>query len=170
VRLTASRANTLNFSVDPSSPLFSTIRSSTPPEIVMQGRAPSHTDPSYMQTLQMPVIYGDRSGCDGMRFQLRVKIQSTDGKIETDKGGLRVTGASYALILLSAATSFNGFDKCPDKDGLDEDKLASSYLSQASSLTFDQLKKNHIEDYQRFFNRVKLELNSAAAPDVPTDD
>ena len=106
VRLTASKANALNFSVHPSSPLFSAIRSSTPPEIVMQGRAPSHTDPSYMKGLQKPVTYGDSSGCAGMRFQLRVKIQSTDGKTETDKGGLKVTGASYALILLSSATSF----------------------------------------------------------------
>lgn len=170
VRLTASKANALNFSVHPSGPFSSVIRSSTPSEIVMQGRAPSHTGQSYMEGLQKLVNYGDSSGCAGMRFQLRVKLQSTDGKIETDKGGLNVTGASYALILLSAATSFNGFDKCPDKDGVDEDQLASSYLSQASSLTFDQLKKNHVQHYQFFFNRVKLELNSAAAPDLPTDD
>ena len=39
-----------------------------------------------------------------------------------------------------------------------------------SSLTFDQLKKNHVQHYEHFFNRVKLELNSAATPDLPTND
>lgn len=158
IRLTASEAKALNFSVRASGGLFSAIPSSTLSEIVMKGKVPSHTDQS------------NRSDCAGMRFQLRVKIQSTDGKIETDKDGLKITGASHALLLLSAATSFNGFDQCPDTDGVDENKLASSWLSHASSLTYDQLKKNHIEHYQHFFNRVQLELNSAAAPNLPTDD
>jgi alpha-L-fucosidase 2 len=169
IKLTASQQNALNFSIHSSSPLYATTRTSGN-EIVMAGRAPSHTDPSYMETLQTPVIYGDPSNCDGMRFQLRVRIQSTDGKVEGTTDGLQVSGAANAVIMIAAATSFNGFDKCPDKDGVDEEKLAASYVDAALPMTFDQLKKNHIEDYQRYFNRVSLELNGSKTPALPTDD
>ncbi|HWA35429.1 MAG TPA: hypothetical protein VG737_14915, partial [Cyclobacteriaceae bacterium] len=122
------------------------------------------------ETLQVPVVYGDHSDCKGMRFQLRIKIQSTDGKIEAAGDGLRISSATNALILISAATSFNGFDKCPDKEGVDEEKLAASYIDRASGMAFEDLKKSHLEEFQKIFNRVTLNLNNATAPEIPTDD
>ncbi len=170
VRLTASRANALTFEISATSPLYAVTKSLPPSDIIVNGKAPSHTDPSYMETLQVPVIYGDPSNCDGMRFQLRIRIQSTDGKVEVAANGLHVSGATNALILISAATSFNGFDKCPDREGLDEDKLAASYIEGACQIPFEELRKNHVNDYQKVFSRVTLDLNNSKAPALPTDD
>ncbi len=69
--------------------------------------------------------------------------------------------ATEVLLFLSAATSFNGFDKCPDKDGKDENKIAAGYLDKAVKKSFTELFKNHISDYHKYFNRVSLSLNNA---------
>ncbi|HKZ39246.1 MAG TPA: glycoside hydrolase N-terminal domain-containing protein, partial [Chryseolinea sp.] len=169
IHLTASQKNALNFSASVSSPLVynNTIEGSE--EIVMKGKAPSHTDPSYLQTMEVPVIYNDPSNCAGMRFQLRVKAKTTDGKITSDDRGLHITGATEVTLFLSAATSFNGFDKCPDKDGKDENLIASTFLNKAFSKSIDLLRKEHIADYQKYFNRVSLSLDSSP-PQLPTDE
>jgi alpha-L-fucosidase 2 len=61
-----------------------------------------------------------------MRFELRVSIKNTDGTVSPKGSGLEVKDASQIIIYLAAATSFNGFDKCPDKDGKDEKKIAGT--------------------------------------------
>ena len=168
LKLSASRAGALNFTISTISPLFSTSEVLAS-ELVLRGRAPSHTDPSYMQTMQLPVIYNDPARCKGMRFQLRIKLQATDGKVEKTADGLHISQGSNAWFLISAATSFNGFDKCPDKEGADEQQLALNYLATASTTDFNQLKKEHIDDYQKYFNRVSLDVG-ADASSRPTDE
>lgn len=170
IRLTSGKKNALNFTASTQSPLYPKNEIVSTNEIVMKGKAPSHTVPSYMQSMEIPVVYNDPSRCDGMRFQLRVKAKSEDGTITTDASGLHVSGATEVILFLSAATSYNGFDKCPDKEGKDENKIATQYLSDASAKSFDVLKKNHIQDYQHYFNRVSFQLNNANAADKPLDE
>jgi alpha-L-fucosidase 2 len=170
MKLTASQKGGLNLTVGTSSPLYyknSVVDNGT---IAMRGNAPSHTDPSYMQTMEQAVVYNDPSNCRGMRFELQVKATSADGKIVASETGLQIKEATEVLIFLSAATSFNGFDKCPLRDGKDERKIATGYITNASSIGFDQLKKNHIEDYQKYFNRVNLVLNENKVVNLPTDE
>ena len=169
IRLTASQKNALQFSVSTKSPLLYSNSVVSPDEIVMNGKAPSHTDPSYMQTMEIPVVYNDPQQCRGMRFALNVKATTTDGKISSDEKGLHISGATEATLVLSAATSFNGFDKCPDKEGKNETLLASRYLQNAVQKSIEDLRTDHIADYQRYFNRVSFSLQSSAV-DLPTDE
>ncbi len=170
VRLKASQKGALNFTAATQSPLYYKNAVISPDEIAMKGRAPSHTDPSYMNTMELPVIYNDPSQCRGMRFELRVKAKSPDGKITADEAGLHVSDATEVVLLLSAATSYNGFDKCPDKEGKNETELAEKYLNGALPKGFDVLKKDHVADYQRYFNRVSLTLNGNSKVDLPMDE
>jgi alpha-L-fucosidase 2 len=170
IRLTASQKGALNFDVRTSSPLYSKNTIVSDSEIAMKGKAPAHTDPSYMQTMEQPVVYNDPTGCRGMRFEVRVRAKNADGKIASSDSGLHVSDATEVLLFLSAATSFNGFDKCPDSEGKDEHKLVEQYLSDASPLGYDQLKKNHVDDYQKYFSRVSLVLNGGSKADLPTDE
>ncbi|MBC7923094.1 MAG: glycoside hydrolase family 95 protein, partial [Ferruginibacter sp.] len=170
IRLTASRKGAIRLTAATRSVLHHANAVIAPDEIAMNGRAPSHTDPSYLDTAEQPVIYNDPAKCRGMRFVLRVKAKSPDGTITADTAGLRVSGATEVVLLLSAATSYNGFDKCPDKDGKNEIQLAEQYLNGALAKDFDALKKEHVADYQRYFNRVSLTLNGRPAVDRrPTD-
>jgi alpha-L-fucosidase 2 len=99
-----------------------------------------------------------------------VRAKNIDGKITSSDSGLHVSDATEVLLFLTAATSYNGFDKCPDKEGKDEHKLVEQFLQDAWPLTFEQLRKNHIDDYQRYFNRVDLVLNGNPKIDLPTDE
>jgi alpha-L-fucosidase 2 len=169
IHLTSSQKGALNFSVIASSPLYHSTTNNGNNEIAVNGKAPSHTDPSYQQSGEIPVVYSDPAHCRGMRFTFSVKVKSADGKTITDDEGLHVSDASDVTLFVSAATSFNGFDKCPDKDGKDEKKTATQYMDNAFARSFDGIKKAHIDDYQKFFNRVSLTLPVSKA-DIPTDE
>ncbi|MBL0745422.1 glycoside hydrolase family 95 protein [Chryseolinea lacunae] len=169
MHLTASQKGALNFEVGTESPLFYTNESMGTNEWAMHGRAPSHTDPSYMQTMEQAVIYNDPEHCRGMRFELRVKVKNLDGEVRSSPTGIVVRNASDVVLYVSAATSFNGFDKCPDKEGKDERKLAEEYLNKAWPLTLEQIKASHRQDYHSYFNRVSLVLNNNPAVTLPTN-
>ncbi len=129
--------------------------------LLLRGKAPAHSDPSYYNDNKEPVVYGDTSGCNGMRFELAVKAVHKDGMIVTDTGGIHVQEASEVILFFSAATSFNGYDKCPDKDGKNEHLLAQQYLDKAVTKTYQQLLNEHLADYHHFYNRVALSINSS---------
>lgn len=102
------------------------------------------------------------NGEKGMRYQFRVKVVSCDGQVYSGPG-IHVSGASDAVILVSAATSFNGYDHRPDIDGRDEDALAAGFISAAEGKSLAQIRDAHVADYQSIFNRVSLELGSPAS-------
>ena len=170
VRLKSSKKGALNFTASTSSPLVYRNVVLAADQLAMKGQAPAHTDPSYMQTMEIPVVYNDPSQCRGMRFELRVKVKESDGKVVTDTAGVHISDASEVVLLLSAATSFNGFDKCPDKEGKDETLLADQYLKPALAKSFETIKNAHIADYHRYFNRVSLVLNGNPKTDLPMDE
>jgi len=126
IRLTASQRGALNFSASARSPLYSSSEIINGQEIALRGRAPSHTDPSYMNTMELPVIYNDPAQCKGMRFELRLKAVAKDGKVTSNTSGIQASDATEVILYISAATSFNGYDKCPDKDGIDERQLVQN--------------------------------------------
>jgi alpha-L-fucosidase 2 len=72
---------------------------------------------------------------------------------------MHISNATEIVLLLSAATSFNGFDKCPNSQGKDESALAEGYMNLAIAKSFDALRKTHFKDYQTYFNRVSFSLN-----------
>ena len=98
-------------------------------------------------------------GEKGMRYQFRVKVVKCDGEVFTTPF-IHVSGASDVVILVSAATSFNGFDKRPDTEGRDEDALASSFINNAGEKSLEELREAHVADYQALFKEVKLDLGN----------
>lgn len=140
--------------------------------LVLKGKAPAHADPSYFNENKESIIYEDMANCRGMRFELLVKALHKDGTVTTDTAGIHINNASEVVLLLSAATSFNGFDKCPDKEGKDEKKLALNYLNNALVKSYTALLNEHEKDYHHFFNRVSLALtkNENSKDDRSTDE
>ena len=101
----------------------------------------------------------------GMRYQFRVKVIKCDGDIYSTPC-LHISDASDVLVLVSAATSFNGFDKRPDTEGRDENALAASFIKKAEGKTLGDLRNDHVADYQSLFNKVRLSLKDAGVPAV----
>ncbi|MCO5936121.1 glycoside hydrolase family 95 protein [Mucilaginibacter sp. RB4R14] len=173
IRLTADKPKQLTFKVGTKSLLNYKNMVVSKNELVMKGKAPSHVDPVYYNPNKEPVKYENSDSCNGMRYELRVKALSNDGTVQTDTNGIDVKNASEVLILLSAATSFNGFDKCPDLEGKDESKLAQQYLNAATQKPFTNLLKTHLSDYHKYFNRVTLIIKNNPLNtnySLPTDE
>ncbi len=115
-------------------------------------------------------LYGNEIGGLGTFFEARLKAKLMDGELEFDDNSIHLKNCSEVVFILSEATSFNGFDKSPSKDGLDPAKIAQRILMKASSKSYHELKENHEKDYQRLFNRVSLDLvSNVKHDDIPTD-
>lgn len=106
----------------------------------------------------------------GIRFSALAKIKNKGGKLTSTDSTLVVSGATEAIVFVSVATSFNGYDKNPVSDGLNDAEIADTQLDKAFHKSYKALKKDHVEDYQKYFNRVSLNLGKTAAPNLPTDE
>jgi alpha-L-fucosidase 2 len=169
VRMTASKPGQLNFKVSASSQLKYSMEASQSKELILKGKAPAHVNPSYYNPKdQQPIIYEDPAGCNGPRFQFRMKAVNKGGQVTADTSGIEIKGATEVLLYVSAATSFNGFDKCPDKEGKDEHALAKSFLDKALKKAYPALLKAHTTDYQTYYNRMVLDIRDTTVSNPNT--
>lgn len=116
------------------------------------------------------VLYGKEIDSKGTFFETRVKAIAPSATMSVNEGGLRISGTNEILLILSSATSFNGFYKSPSREGRDAAHIVDSILVGASGYTYNDLKKRHIEDYHSLFNRVTFEMPVTTEQNsLPTD-
>ena len=167
IHLTSQQKNGLNFTVRFNS-LLKFSGSSTINHLHFKGVAPVRADPSYVRKKGNPILFSDDKGT---RFSTDVLLQSTDGKVSRTDTSLTLFGATEAVVLVSMATSFNGFDKNPATQGRDDHAIVQKQIQEASVKGIQNLTARHLKDYKTFFNRVSLYLaGTENAPDLPTDD
>lgn len=170
VRISADKPHKISLTANTKSPLKYS-NSFTADSLLLTGRAPAHVDPSYFNANRDPIIYDEKDTCKGMRFGLAVKPIVKDGKLLIADNKITVTDASEVVLLLSAATSFNGFNKCPNSQGKNEQQLVNAYLEKAKNKTYAQLRDEHLKDFHKFFDRVSLQINTdePSKNTTPTD-
>ncbi|MET0267515.1 MAG: glycoside hydrolase family 95 protein, partial [Duganella sp.] len=166
MQLTANRRGALSFDLGSAHELKFTQQVNARQELVFRAKARITDDE---RRKPKPIEFHDAELCKGMRYEWRVKVLEHDGTMQRAGEGIGVRNASRATLAISAATSFNGVDKCPDRDGRDESAAAESYLNAAAAFNFKQLQQRHVADHQTYFNRVRLSLGNAALPALPID-
>lgn len=166
IRLTASKPKALNLKVGVNHPLVFERVLAAQNEIVLKGKTritiDERRDPK-------SVVFKDTLQHEGMRFQFRIKAVTKEGNVSASDSMLVVANATEVLLYVSAATSYNGYNKYPDSEGIDAEKKAISYLVAATKKTYTQLLNSHVKDYQQYFNRVALSLTDEPAPELATD-
>lgn len=164
IRLTSSKKGALNFEINSNSLLkFKTENNNN--LLSMNGSAPIHENTGY-EVVPPFLLEKER----GTRFTSLIKIKNTDGIITSSSSSLGLKNATEALIYISVATSFNGFEKNPATEGLNDKAISLENLNKAFSKSFDKLKQSHLADYQKYYNRVTLNLGKTEAPNLPTDE
>ncbi|GGD79758.1 glycoside hydrolase family 95 protein [Paenibacillus nasutitermitis] len=168
VRITASVPGRLSFHARLDSPLR--YRTSTEGnQFVLQGTAPEQVWPNYYLSGH-PIEYGDPQSTKAMSFQARLFARNEEGTLQVDHDGIHVTDATSVTLYFSAATSFNGYDRIPGREGREPGPIVRGILEQAVQISYDEQRKAHITDYQALFNRVQLSLGQSLAPEeLPTD-
>lgn len=135
--------------------------------LCIDGYAPVYARPIYLGNSPDALIFDPERGT---RFSVRMGLQSTDGSISTNEKSIGIRNATEAVIYVSIATSFNGFDRDPAKSGRDNKKISDNQLEQAIHKEYATLQRNHQSDYQKFFSRVDLRLNDQPVPNLPIDE
>ena len=166
VQLSSSKKSALSFDVQLNSLLRNTVLVNEN-VLQMKGYAPIHIEPNYVGDVANSVSYDEKKGT---RFTILVAVKHTDGSIETNDSLLMVNGATRATVYISIATSFNGFDKNPATEGLNDEAIARAALQNSVAKSFASLKNAHVEDYQTYFNRLSLNLGKTTAPNLPTNE
>jgi alpha-L-fucosidase 2 len=100
----------------------------------------------------------------GLRFAMRVKVL-TDGKAQFSPSGIRLRGATYATLLIAAATSYRNY---ADTSG-DPLPVVRKRTNDAARKPYAALKRDHIRDHQALFGTMTVDLGRTAAAGLPTD-
>ncbi|WP_051544987.1 glycoside hydrolase family 95 protein [Butyrivibrio sp. MC2021] len=118
------------------------------------GRCHNNTDEVWAQGNRLG-FYCD--GGEGISFAVVSQIE-TDGSVERIGEHLVIEGAYEATIYLAIETSFRNEDY---------KTAAAERLEKAAAKGWKDIRKDHLEDFESFMKRVRLELGEEK--DIPTD-
>ena len=96
----------------------------------------------------------------GVKMAAKVKLLMDGGTLQVNNQTVSVEKANTVTVLLTAATDY----KCEDHLLVATQQMASIEKKQ-----YDDIKKEHIEDYQQYFKRVNFDIGSTDAVYFPTD-
>ncbi len=140
VRLTADKPGQVSFSADFSSPMQATALENGPDTIALAG------------------ISSASGGTPGaVRFTALARAKTEGGAVTVDGSKLTVTGANAVTLLISMASSYRNYEDV----SADAEAAAAMHLEAASKKTFDRLRADHIADYRKMFERVRITLGGS---------
>ena len=148
VNLTADKPGKINFTAFMNSPEKVVVSTVGENELELEGRTTDHEG-----------VKGE------IKFSAIAKIVNTGGSIISSDTSLTVSDADTATIYISIATNFINYHELGD----DQLKRADNYLSGALKKNYTKALKDHISNYQRYFNRVKLDLGVTDSVKNSTD-
>ncbi len=149
VRLAASKPKSLSFTATFPTPQIKAKVSARGNELIVAGTTSDH------------------EGVEGkIHFTAISRIKPEGGTLTSTDTSLIVKEANAVTIYISIATNFNNYN---DITG-DDQSRAKTYLDKAYSKSFDELRKSHVAAYQKYFNRVTLDLGTTDAAKLPTDE
>jgi alpha-L-fucosidase 2 len=116
--------------------------------------------------LVMSGVTSDHETVKGaVQFEARVKIIASGGTVTPADTALNVANADIVTMYISIATNFNNYK---DISG-NANERAVAYLNKVSKKKYETILKDHIADYQKYFNRVSLDLGETDSIKNPTN-
>lgn len=155
-KISANKPGNVSFTVSLTTPLDHTIRVTDANEIVMEGSCRGERPQVDNNASHHPI---------GIKFCAVLYLQTSgaNSTVEVLKDKmLKLDGADSVVLLLAAATSFEGPFIKPSESKLDPTVSAFTTLSMAKSMSYSQLKAHHRDDYQSLFQRVSLQLSQGS--------
>ncbi|QEM11235.1 glycosyl hydrolase family 95 catalytic domain-containing protein [Mucilaginibacter rubeus] len=96
----------------------------------------------------------------GVAYKARVKAQLTGGLLSTTPTALVIKDATEVIIYVSAGTDFKNPQYLTKMDGALKAAMKKPYALE---------KQQHIANFQKLFNRVKIDLGTSEAEKLTTD-
>ena len=149
IHLTASKPKSISFTAFYSTPQPKAISKASSNELTISGTTVDH------ETVEGKV-----------KFKGVAKFKLEGGNITSNDTAIMIKGATTVTIYISIATNFINYN---DISG-NENERAASYLDKAYPKSFADILKLHVAAYQKYFDRVKLDLGTTDAAKLPTDE
>ena len=148
VRITADSPGKIDFSASMNHPAQVNILTSANDKLIMKG------------------ITGDCDSIKGaVKFEIHAKIVTEGGSVSATDTSLFVSNANAATLYISIASSFVNYQNINGNAS----ERADSFLVNALKKDYKTILENHIADYQKYFNRVSIDLGTTGNEKKPTD-
>jgi alpha-L-fucosidase 2 len=155
-KISTSKPGSLSFTVSLDSKLHHNSRVSGKNQIIMEGDCPGKRIPPQLNLSDEP---------KGIQFcaVLDMQISNDKGVIHVlDDKKFRVEGSDWAILLLTASSSFDGPFTKPEDSKKDPTSESLSKMKSAKSFSYDNIYARHLDDYQNLFHRVSLQLSKSS--------
>ena len=149
IRISADKPGSLSFSASLDRPSKIDITTNRKDELIMSGK-----------TNDFENVRGEL-----LQFNTKVKILTSGGSVSASDTTLIVSKADIATIYVSMATNFVNYNDI----SANAVERVNNYLQTALKKDYALILKDHIADYQKYFNRVSLDLDITDAVKNPTD-
>lgn len=100
-----------------------------------------------------------------VQFTTIIKPKLSGGKLEVTNNSLVIKNADKVTVYVSIGTNFKKYNDITN----DANKKAQNLLDKAYKKEFTSIKEKHIAIYQKYFNRVHLDLGSSNSINKSTD-
>ncbi|GEO07818.1 glycoside hydrolase family 95 protein [Segetibacter aerophilus] len=150
MRLTASKPGSISFTASFTTPQKrATIKTTASKELTIFGTTSDHETVKGM-----------------LNYKGIVRMKPEGGALTANDTSVTISNANAVTVYISIATNFNNYH---DITG-DENVRAAGYLDKAFPKSFATILPAHVAAYQKYFNRVRLDLGTAATTNLPTDE
>jgi alpha-L-fucosidase 2 len=147
VRLTASKPGMISCHIDLQSPLMKN-KTLINDNLVLSGLSSDHENQK-----------------GKVKFNIISYVKPIGGSATADSSGIKVNQADTVVIYLAMATNFVNYHDI----SANPLKRAQLILAKACQKSFTQLRQEHTAFYQKYYNRVTLDLGTSAAAANTTD-
>ncbi|KAL2324239.1 hypothetical protein Fmac_023297 [Flemingia macrophylla] len=159
-RFSASKPGSLSFTVSFDSKMHHSSRVSGQNQIIIEGSCRGRRVSPKVNSIDDP-------NPKGIQFSALLDMQISKNKgvihVLEDKK-LRVEGSDWAILLLTAYSSFDGPFTKPEDSKKDPTSESLSKMNSVKKISYADLYARHLDDYQNLFHRVSLQLSKSSKP------
>jgi alpha-L-fucosidase 2 len=164
IRLTTDNPKGIRAKVSMGSQLPHLTTATTDGMLMVDGYAGYASLPSYYDAKEKFAYDSKR----GIHFRTKVKVAASEVGFGDEV--IEVNGDKEVTIYIVSATSFNGYDKDPVKEGRPYKQMADARLERLMKMPYNDLLNRHMNDYKSIYDRVKLTLGKETEDARPTDE
>lgn len=113
---------------------------------------------------------GTSTGQPGdLRFEAQLGVRTRGGTIAASDDAITVRDSDEATLLLTAGTDYV-LDYSKAFKGPDPHESVTNALVKATRRDYAAMRRDHVRDYRRIFDRVSLNLGRTSNASLPTDE
>ncbi|KAG9440299.1 hypothetical protein H6P81_020464 [Aristolochia fimbriata] len=158
-KISADKSGALSFIVSLDSKLHHQSNVVGESRIIMKGSCPGQRRPQKLNMNDNP---------KGIQFSAVLELRTSVGSVvkALDNRKFKVEGSSWVVLLLAASSSFDGPFTKPVDSQKDPTSVALDTLNLLRKMSYTDLYSYHLDDYQRLFHRVSLQLSKSSSATI----